>query len=342
MNSTTVLVTGGAGMIGCNLVKALRKRGNKVVVVDNLWRGCLKNLTDSRGKPMIDLKKEFYKLDLRKDGVLNKIRQHIDIVIHLADIVAGIGYVFKNEGQIFRDNLLINSNTFEWVRRNRPKALVYIGTACSFPRELQMKKRGSQLREGQLYPAHPESAYGWSKLMGTYEADLLSRETGVKVANLILHNVYGTPCDLGPRSQVIPALALKTFKCPPHPFVVWGSGRQGRAFLHVQDAVRAILLAMSRGLDKGPIQIGPDFCTSIRSIAETLVRISGKKIKIEYDKTKPEGDRARSADFRKARQCLGWSPKINLTAGLRDLYKWIELKEGTQSRSSFKRQVKKR
>ena len=342
MNSNTVLVTGGAGMIGCNLVKALRQRGNKVVVVDNLWRGCLKNLTDSHGKPVIDLKKEFYKLDLRKEGVLNKIRQRIDIVIHLADIVAGIGYVFKNEGQIFRDNLLINSNTFEWVRRNRPKALVYIGTACSFPRELQMKRRGSQLRECQLYPAHPESAYGWSKLMGTYEAELLGRETSVKVANLIFHNVYGTPCDLGPRSQVIPALALKTDQYPSRPFVVWGSGRQGRAFLHVQDAVRAILLAMRRGLDQGPIQIGPGYCTSIRSIAETLVRISGKKIKIEYDKMKPEGDRARSADFRKARRFLGWAPRVNLTAGLRDLYRWIELKEGAQSRSSFKRQAKKR
>ena len=119
------------------------------------------------------------------------------------------------------------------------------------------------------------------------------------------------------------------------------SGRQGRAFLHVQDAVHAILLAMRRGLDQGPIQIGPDYCTSIRSIAEILVRISGKKIKIEYDKTKPEGDQARSADFRKARRCLGWAPRVNLTAGLRDLYRWIELKEGAQSRSSFKRQAKK-
>jgi len=323
MYSKTILVTGGAGMIGSNLVKALRRRGNKVVVVDNLWRGCLKNLTDSNGKPVIDLKKEFYKLDLRKEGVLNKIRQRIDIVIHLADIVAGIGYVFKNEGQIFRDNLLINSNTFEWVRRNRPKALVYIGTACSFPRELQMKRRASQLRECQLYPAHPESAYGWSKLMGTYEAELLGRETGIRVNNLIFHNVYGTPCDLGPRSQVIPALALRALRYPREPFVVWGSGKQGRAFLHVDDAVRAIILALRKGWNQGPIQIGPSSCTPIRAVAETLVKISGKKIQIRYDLKRPEGDQARSAHFGKARRLLGWKPRVSLLEGLTRLYGWI-------------------
>jgi len=319
-----ILVTGGAGMIGSNLVLALRRQGRRVIVVDNLWRGSLDNLRDPGGRLCLDIRKDFYRLDLRRSGVLDQIRGAIDTVIHLADIVAGIGYVFSHQGEIFRDNLLINTHTFDWVRRRRPRRLIYVGTACSFPLELQNTRRAAALREEQLYPAHPESAYGWSKLMGTYEADLLEKEAGIQVANLILHNVYGTPCDLGPRSQVIPALALRAHRFPREPFTVWGSGRQGRAFLHVDDAVRGILLAMRRGSGCGPIQLGPAVCTSIREIAQQLVRISGKPIRIHYDRSRPEGDQARCADFRKAKRILGWQPRVPIEEGLSRLYRWVE------------------
>lgn len=324
MKKSTILVTGGAGMIGSNLVKQLRAKGHRVLVVDNLWRGRKENLLDDRGNPVINFKRDFFRLDLRESGALKKIHIRPDAVVHLADIVAGIGYVFKNEGKIFRENLLINTNTFAWVRAIQPRLLVYVGTACSFPRELQMSKRARALREEQLYPAHPESAYGWSKLMGTYEAELLGRETDIRVSNLILHNVYGTPCDLGPRSQVIPALALRALRYPREPFVVWGSGKQGRAFLHVDDAVRAILLALHKGSNQGPIQIGPASCTSIRRVAKELVKISGKKIPIHFDLTRPEGDRARCAHFEKARRILGWAPQVSLVQGLTQLYRWIQ------------------
>lgn len=327
MKQGAVLVTGGAGLIGSNLVRTLRRQGRRVIVADNLWRGSLDHLHDEDGRPVLDLKRDFHRIDLRKAGALDRIRTPIDTVVHLADIVAGIGYVFTHEGEIFRDNLLINTHTFDWVRRRRPRVLVYVGTACSFPLELQSTRRAVALREEQLYPAHPESAYGWSKLMGTYEAEMLGRETGIRVTNLILHNVYGTPCDLGPRSQVIPALARRVCRYPREEFVVWGSGRQGRAFLHVRDAVDAIRRGMRRGFGAGPIQIGPDRCTSIRDIAETLVRISGKKIPIRYDLSRPEGDQSRRANFRKARQVLGWSPRVKLEEGLRDLLRWVQRRE---------------
>lgn len=323
MKKETILVTGGAGMIGSNLVKSLREKGHRVLVVDNLWRGRKENLLDDRGIPVINFQRDFFRLDLRESRALEKIGVRPDVVVHLADIVAGIGYVFQNEGTIFRENLLINTHTFTWVRSVRPRLLVYVGSACSFPRELQMSRRARALKEDDLYPAHPESAYGWSKLMGTYEAELLGRETGIRVSNLIFHNVYGTPCDLGPRSQVIPALALRALRYPREPFVVWGSGKQGRAFLHVDDAVRAIVLALRKGWNQGPIQIGPASCTTIRTVAETLVKICGKKIAIRYDLKRPEGDQARCAHFGKARRLLGWKPRVSLLSGLTRLYGWI-------------------
>jgi nucleoside-diphosphate-sugar epimerase len=140
----------------------------------------------------------------------------------------------------------------------------------------------------------------------------------------MFHNVYGTPCDFGERSQVIPALIRKAINYPIEDFIVWGSGEQGRAFLHVDDVVNGILLSMKTGLGKGHIQLGPSVCTSIKEIAETVVKISGKNIQIKYDITKPEGDKARSADYSKANEIMGWEPKVSLKEGLTQQYQWIK------------------
>jgi nucleoside-diphosphate-sugar epimerase len=320
-----ILITGGAGMIGSNLAKRLVKEGNDVFIIDNLWRGKLSYLNDETGKPVIPIDACFFNVDLRIPGVADDIVSKAEYVIHLADIVAGIDYVFNNQGLLFRENILINSNTINSVRKHagRIKGFMYAGTACSFPLTRQNSLDVIPLREDELYPALPESAYGWSKLMGQYETELLGKETGIPVCNLMFHNVYGAPCDFGERSQVIPALIRKAVNYPEEPFNVWGSGQQGRAFIHVDDIVNGICLALRKGFGKGVIQLGPSVCTSIKEIAETVVAISGKDIAIRYDTTKPEGDKARSADYSKAKELLGWEPRVKLTDGLRKQYDWI-------------------
>jgi GDP-D-mannose 3', 5'-epimerase len=320
-----ILVTGGAGMIGSNLVKRLIQLGDNVIVVDNLWRGSLNSLNDENGLPAIDIDTNFYNRDLSEVNVLDDLLEGVDYVVHLADIVAGIGYVFDNQASIFRQNILINSNTIASVRKSKVKGFLYIGTACSFPESLQDKLDYKLLVEDDLYPAEPESAYGWSKLMGQYETDLLSQETNIKTCTLMLHNVYGSPCDYSvERSQVIPSLIRKILDKNEKNLVVWGSGKQGRAFLHVNDVVEGITIALDKGWGKGHIQLGPNICTSIKDIAEILVDISPESIDILYDTTKPEGDLARAADFSKAERVLGWQPKVNLNDGLSDLYNWIK------------------
>jgi len=137
--------------------------------------------------------------------------------------------------------------------------------------------------------------------------------------------VYGSPCDYSEeRSQVIPSLIRKAIEYPKNDFIVWGSGKQGRAFLHIDDVVNAIILGIEKGLGKGYIQIGPDFSTTIAELASTIVEISGKNIDISFDTTKPEGDKARAADYRLAREILGWEPKVSLKEGLDSTYRWIE------------------
>lgn len=326
LSSATIMVTGGAGMIGSSLVHRLIEDGHDVVAVDNLWRGKLENLNGRDGKPVMDLESKFLDLDLSQSGALDAHLPGVDYVFHLADVVAGIGYVFNNQLEIFRQNLLINTNVVESVSRYRNlKGYIYVGTACSFPAEKQTGVDAPPLVETDQYPASPESAYGWSKLMGEYEANLLSEELGIPVALPVLHNVYGSPCDYDPeRSQVIPALIRRVIEYPSAPFTVWGSGQQGRAFIHVNDVVDGLIRSMNTGLNQGPIQLGPDYCTSISEIAETLVSISGKNIKIEYDTTKPEGDKGRCANYSKASRILGWKPRTPLREGLEELYQWIE------------------
>jgi nucleoside-diphosphate-sugar epimerase len=321
-----MLVTGGAGMIGSNLVKRLVTLGHRVSVVDNLWRGRKEYLLDESGKPVIDMGRDFHALDLTVPGMLDPLlKQGVDYVYHLADIVAGIKYVFAHQGWIFRQNLLINSNTVASIREHGVKGYIYVGTACSFPAHMQTGVDAPPLKEENLYPASPESAYGWSKLMGEYETELMGKETGIPVSILSLHNVYGTPCDFSEDSgQVIPSLIRKAIRFPKEPFVVWGSGAQGRAFVYTDDIVDALVAALDKGLGQGAIQIGPDVCISIRQIAETIVAISGRDIPITFDASRPEGDRGRCADYSKARRVLGWSPQVTLRDGLAQTYRWIE------------------
>ncbi|GHT63944.1 NAD-dependent dehydratase [Bacteroidia bacterium] len=321
-----ILVTGGAGMIGSNLVKRLVAEGNELFVIDNLWRGKLEYLNDEKKEPVIPLDTHFFNLDLRIPDVADEILSKVEYVVHLADIVAGINYVFNNQGELFRENILINSNTITSARKNADtlKGFIYAGTACSFPLTRQNSLNVIPLREDELYPALPESAYGWSKLMGQYETGLMEKETGIPTCNLMFHNVYGSPCDFGERSQVIPALIRKAIKYPEEPFIVWGSGEQGRAFIHVDDVINGICFALEKGFGKGVTQLGPSVCTSIKEIAETVVAISGKDIEIQYDTSKPEGDKARSADYSKAKSVLGWEPEVKLIDGLRMQYDWIQ------------------
>jgi GDP-D-mannose 3', 5'-epimerase len=319
-----VLITGGAGMIGSNLAKKLVKLGYAVKIVDNLWRGKLEYLNDENGEPVISLQKNFYNRDLSVIDSCDDLLEDIDYVIHLADIVAGINYVFNNQGSLFRQNILINSNVTNSVRKSNVKGLMYIGTACSFPETLQDSLDVIPLKEHDLYPAQPESAYGWSKLMGQYEVEILEKETTIQTCTLMLHNVYGSPCDFSvDKSQVIPSLIRKAINYPTEDFVVWGSGLQGRAFIHVNDVVDGIVLALEKGWGHGHIQLGPSICTSIKEIAEKIVKISGKAIDIIYDEDKPEGDKARSADNSKAKEILGWQVNVPLEDGLKEQYEWI-------------------
>ena len=326
-NNYKILVTGGAGMIGSNLVKKLVNDGFEIFVADNLWRGKKEYLFSDK-ENMVLPDKNFYQVDLRDYENCLKVTRDVNIVVHLADIVAGINYVFANESSVFRSNILINSNVLKASIANKVEKYIYAGTACSYPKSKQSTLNPVPFREDDVYPAEPESAYGWSKLMGEYEAELAFKEKLIDIEILRLHNVYGSPAELDPsKSQVIPALCRKAIEQKNQELLVWGSGRQKRAFVHVDDVVDGFVKAINKTSKfNGVIQLGPDYSISIAEIAKKIVSLSGKKIIINFDKSKPEGDFDRMANNSKAKKILNWSPKISIDDGLKKVFSWCEEK----------------
>lgn len=322
--NTRVLVTGGAGQIGSNLVRRLKALGADVTVADNLWRGQISNLIED-GVPSIDLDTRFLNVDLAEKEACERACKDQEVVIHLADVVAGINFVFGNQYFLFNKNALIDNHMIAAAGEAGVSKYVYVGSACSYPADKQAVLDPPPFKEDDVYPALPESAYGWSKLMGEYLCELAAESGKMETGILRFHNVYGPNCVLDPaKSQVIPALIRKAIMHPEEEFVVWGSGQQRRAFVYVDDAVDALVSVCEKGLGKGAIQIGPDFSTSIRETAEEVVRASGKNIDIVFDTTKPEGDMDRAADWSKARDILGWAPRVDVREGIRRTYEWCE------------------
>jgi GDP-D-mannose 3',5'-epimerase len=323
-----ICITGGAGMIGSALLRKLITDNHEIIVIDNLWRGKIENINTISGW---NFSNNFYNVDLAdqsKEEELLEILKDTDVMIHLADIVAGIGYVFNNQYEIFKINNTINTNIFSICTKLKIKKILYAGTACSFPKNLQLSLN-SILKESQLFPAEPESAYGWSKLIGTMELQYMAEKYNLNVTTLMLHNVYGPYCDTDPkRSQVIPSIIRKIIELEPNGQLdVWGSGNQGRAFLHVDDVANAFQLALEKDNLPQIIQIGPNHCTSIKHLVNVLINeVIMKPIIVHFDTTKPEGDLGRCADYTIANDSLGWSPKVDLKEGLINTYNWIQKK----------------
>ncbi len=312
-----VYVTSVAGMIGSNIARALLAGGATVVGVDNLWRGSKSNIADLAGNANF----VFRHADIISDHDWYRDMDARAALVHTADIVAGIGYVFANEWSVFQKNILINTQIARIVNQFRPQRFVYLGTACSYPQSLQRSVDDSVLSEANKLPADPESGYGWSKLVGEIEFRLAVKDSPTRFTVLDLHNVYGWPCIYrDSTSQVIPSLIFKALNAMDRKLNVWGSGKQGRAFLHVSDVVSAVRAALTYTGTETTFMIGPDHCTTIAEVARLIQAHPRVRIdEIVFDTTKPTGDIGRFADARLATRELGWTLKTDFRTGLHDL-----------------------
>jgi GDP-D-mannose 3', 5'-epimerase len=275
----------------------------------------------------------FVEVDLQDRFQTARWVNNTGTVIHLADIVAGIDYVFSHQHAVFRSNMLINMNVLEACLNNDIKNYLYMGTACSFPLHFQSFYEIVALTENQTYPAMPESSYGWSKLMGEYEAPLAMSNPKINIGINRLHNVYGPGMVYGKTgSQIIPSLIRKAIEClsGTGEFEVWGSGQQYRDFIHVSDVVNGIWSSLQRGMNKGVIQLGTGRGVSVQSVAREIEKLSirffGHSCEMKWNNEMPEGDKGCVADFSKAQSLLGWKPQISFEEGLLGTFSWVAKK----------------
>lgn len=320
-NGIKVLVTGAGGFIGHHLVTHLKKEGYWVRGVDLKYP----EYSD------IDAD-EFEILDLRRwDNCLQATRG-IDEVYALAADMGGMGFISAHHAEILFNNALINLHTLEAARLNGVSRYLYSSSACIYPEYRQESTDIAPLKEEDAYPAQPQDAYGWEKLIAERLCLHYREDYGFETRIVRFHNIFG-PLGTwtGGREKAPAALCRKiaTAKMSgDHQVEIWGDGNQTRSFCYIDDCVEGIYRLM-RSDSREPLNLGQDRMLSIDELADLISDAAG----IEIEKVHipgPQGVRGRNSDNTRLRQELGWEPQISLEDGLARTYAWIEAQVAAQ------------
>ena len=296
-----ILVTGSSGLIGSNLVERLKKQGHYVVGAD------IK-------EPQFVQPDKFYLVDLTDPQQCNMVFHYpFDEVYALAAWMGGAGVIFTgdNDSEIMHNSALINLNTAKYAEKIGVKKLFFSSSVCAYSQEQVMQKT----KEEDIYPANPDSNYGWEKIFSERLYQSYAKNKGLNIRIARFNNCFGPYCAWdGGREKSPAAVCRKAIK--QNPIEIWGDGKQIREFVYVDDLLDAIELIMQSDSQE-PINIGPDESYTI----DELVRmVSDKDIKHING---PIGLQVRLTDNTKIK-ALGWKPKVSVSQGMKKLYKWIE------------------
>ena len=315
-----VLVGGGAGLIGSHMARTLSGKGARVCVADNLSSGSLKNVEDLKDNVDIQV------VDLREESNCMKLTKDMDYVFQFAANMGGIGYITQIGADIMRDSSLININMLHASHLNKVKGYFYSSSACVYPEYLQKTTDVTPLKEEDAIPAEPDQFYGWEKLFTEKLCEGYQKDYGMNIRVARFHNVLGevyTAFDKF-KAKAPCHIILKVLNCPDGGEIeIWGDGKQTRSFLYIDDCIECVLKLMESDYEK-PINIGSDRLVTIDELAEIIIDISGKKINIKHDLTKPQGVRGRNADLTLIKKVLNWEPKVSLEEALKRTYDWAK------------------
>ena len=249
----------------------------------------------------------------------------IDEVYQLAADMGGAGYIFTGEhdAAVMHDSAMINLHMLEEGRKAGVKKFFYSSSACIYPEYNQMDPDNPKCSEESAYPAAPDSEYGWEKLFSERLYFAYHRNFGVQVRVARFHNIFGpqgTWC--GGREKSPAALCRKIAETPDGGEIeLWGDGLQTRSFLFMEECVEGIRRFMESDFS-GPVNIGSEEMVTINQLAEIIMGIAGKRVRIKHVPG-PLGVRGRNSDNHLIREKLGWEPKQPLRDGLSTTYAWI-------------------
>ncbi|PIU02057.1 NAD(P)-dependent oxidoreductase [Candidatus Shapirobacteria bacterium CG09_land_8_20_14_0_10_49_15] len=312
-----ILVTGGCGFIGSEVVQQLLNKGYFVRVADNL------------SKPESSVKKgyEFIKADLTVSSAANKAFKGIDICINMAAKIGGIGYFHKYPATILSENNKIYSATFEAAARNKINRIIYISSSMVFESTNKFPSKETDI--GKIPP--PASAYGFSKLIGEWYCQAFQKEFGLNYSICRPFNAYGINEAPGKEvgyAHVIPDLTKKMLS-GQYPIELLGDGQQTRCFTHVRDLANGIIAVMeSKKAINQDFNISNPEETVILDLAKIIWKLIGKKqaFRAKFVPSFTHDVKRRVPNPGKMKRLLNWEAKIRLEKGLPEVINWIKKK----------------
>jgi GDP-L-fucose synthase len=300
-----ILVTGGAGFLGSRVVAELIHSGvNKNQIIVPRSKDC----------------------DLRIWSECKKICKGIDIVIHLAAKVGGIGYNQEHSAELFYDNLIMGAQLMEAARLANIKKFVAIGTICAYPKYTPIPFKEENLWDG--YPEETNAPYGLAKKMLLVQAQAYRQQYNFNAIFLLPVNLYGPGDNFNPvSSHVIPALIRKFVEAKrsnQKAVEVWGTGSASREFLYVGDAAKGIVLASELCNDSEPVNLGAGMEISIRDLTYKIKDLTEFDGEVIWDTNRPDGQPRRNLDVSRAENAFNFKAKTSFDEGLKNRVEWYE------------------
>jgi nucleoside-diphosphate-sugar epimerase len=336
----THLVSGGCGFVGRNMVKRLfNTTQDHILFIDDLSVGT--HPTTWLEQPLKDEKNgvQFYGNDRRlifiqgdfrewvmqmaNDGNYIKIKYGLDIenfadVFHFAAIVGGRAKIDGDPLLVARD-LSIDAEFFYWITRQKPERVLYPSSSAAYPINLQTEGGAIALKESDIDfndMGQPDMTYGWTKLTGEFLAKIAASHYGIHITCIRPFSGYGEDQDL---TYPTPAIARRA-ALKEDPFEVWGTGNQGRDFVHIDDVLDCTLMAMDKVGDGTAINIGQGILTSFNDLIKLFTEFAGYNPPIKQLLDKPVGVHSRYSDMSWVKENIGWEPKISIRDGMKRVY----------------------
>jgi nucleoside-diphosphate-sugar epimerase len=334
-----ILVLGGAGFIGGHLAKRLKSEGNYVRIVD------IKQHEYFTHKDICD---HFVLGDLKDIALVSKVmlapnqmsvsdkENAFDEVYQLAADMGGAGYIFtgENDANVMHNSAQINLNVVQYAVKFGIKKLFYSSSACMYPEHNQLDPENPNCEESSAYPANPDSEYGWEKLFSERIFMAFSRNYGLNVRIGRFHNIFGPQGTWrGGKEKSPAAICRKVAEAENGTEIeIWGDGNQTRSFLYVDECVEAVIRLMESNFSH-PVNIGSEEMVKMNQLAEMVIKISGKDLKVaniegqqffdKYGFKCPLGVKGRNSDNKLYKSVIGWEVNQPLKTGIEKLYEWV-------------------